>query len=130
MTFNEKFTRVRSMTMSLKDLTRKEETSEEKKSCRGYLAPYIIDPFNRWKVLWDINMGLWYLLAYIIDPLIIAFYFKPLQYKGINNFQKLVSLFILIDMVLVPFTQVPKDDNVVPFVEEIDADDKIESETR
>lgn len=55
-------------------------------------------------MIWDIQMGLWYLLAYIIDPLVIAFFFKPLEYKAINNFQKMISIIIIFDMILVPFT--------------------------
>lgn len=57
-----------------------EEASIDPKSrtCRGYMAPYVIDPMSRWKVLWDFNLGIIYMLAYFSDPLILAFKFKPL----------------------------------------------------
>ena len=89
MAFNVNQTRIRSMNTSIKEFVNKKRNElVEESSCRSYLAPYIINPTSRWKVIWDIQMGLWYLLAYIIDPLVLAFFFKPLEYKAINNFQK------------------------------------------
>ena len=33
-----------------------------------------MDPEDKWKVSWDILIGFMYLLAYVLDPLIIAFH--------------------------------------------------------
>ena len=82
----------------------------EKKGCRAKFAPYIIDPMNKYKILWDILMGILYQLAYIIDPVILAFEFRPLLIAGINNYQRAISFIIIIDMLLVPFTGVPRED--------------------
>ena len=59
----------------------KKKFVEEKKqsfSLRERIAPYIIDPKNRYKVAWDLMIGIIYLLSYILDPIAAAFMFEPL----------------------------------------------------
>ena len=51
----------------------------EKKTCREIIAPYIIDPLNRYKLTWDLVMGVFYLISYIIDPYIYADHFEVLE---------------------------------------------------
>ena len=52
-----------------------------KQSCKEVIAPYIIDPFNKYKVAWDMLIGMIYLVTLILDPLILAFNFKPLIHE-------------------------------------------------
>ena len=47
-------------------------------SCKESLAPYIINPKNKYKVAWDMCMGFVYLFAYFMDPFIFAFHFYHL----------------------------------------------------
>ena len=42
-------------------------------SCKGAVAPYIIDPKNKYKVMWDLFIGIIYLLSYLVDPVVFAF---------------------------------------------------------
>lgn len=42
------------------------------------IAPYIINPMNRYKVLWDLSLGHVYLLSFLMDPYTLAFHFEPL----------------------------------------------------
>ena len=54
---------------------------EDKKESCGVMkkiAPYIIDPKNKYKVAWDLAIGIIYLLSYITDPIAFAFKFEPL----------------------------------------------------
>ena len=41
--------------------------------------PYIIDPRNKYKVGWDVFIGLIYQACYIIDPYVFAANFEPLR---------------------------------------------------
>ena len=42
------------------------------------MAPYIINPMNRYKVTWDLSLGFVYLLSYLVDPYVVAFNYYPL----------------------------------------------------
>lgn len=50
-----------------------EEENAVVRSWREKLAPYIISPMSPYKVIWDLIIGLNYLVAYTIDPYILAF---------------------------------------------------------
>lgn len=45
-----------------------------------------------------------YLLAYVLDPLIIALQLLPIAHKGFRVVQNFISGFIIIDIFLMPFT--------------------------
>ena len=54
------------------------EEEKEKVTCSSYLAYKIIDPTNKYKVMWDLGIGIVYLVSFIIDPVVFAFKFEPL----------------------------------------------------
>ena len=56
----------------------KVEKERKKFSCREFIAPYIMDPTNRYKMLWDNLMGIVFLFSFIFDPINFAFNFEPL----------------------------------------------------
>ena len=60
-----------------KDTGPKERYKEEKVrfSCKEKFAPYIINPLNKYKMLWDFIMGILYLITFFVDPYISAFLF-------------------------------------------------------
>ena len=37
------------------------------------IAKYIIDPKNKYKVMWDLSIGIIYLMSYLADPVVFAF---------------------------------------------------------
>ena len=39
----------------------------------------MIDPQNKYKVIWDLCIGLIYLLSFLLDPVVFAFKFEPLE---------------------------------------------------
>ena len=55
------------------------EKKKKPKTCRSVVAPYIIDPLNKYKVMWDLAIGLIYLLSFLLDPVVFAFKFEPLE---------------------------------------------------
>ena len=57
-----------------------------KKTCVTRIAPYIIDPLNKYKIGWDLCLGLIYLISYILDPIVFAFKFEPLENVPIHRF--------------------------------------------
>ena len=63
------------------DKGKKNFFKEKKKRlrCHERLAPYIIDPMNKYKVGWDLVMGLVYLVSYVIDPIFLAFKFDTME---------------------------------------------------
>ena len=73
------------------------------------IAPYIIDPFNKYKVAWDMLIGIIYLVTLILDPIILAFNFVPLLHLNINVYTALITWLIIIDMILVLVTGLPRD---------------------
>ena len=79
-------------------------------SCKERIAPYIIDPLNKYKVMWDVSIGLIYLMSFLLDPIVFAFKFVPLESKIINRFSEFVTYMLVVDILIVPFTGVPKED--------------------
>ena len=64
-----------------------EEPFETKRpTCLERIAPYVIDPNNRYKVAFDIFLAGIYMLTYWLDPIILAFHFKPLEIPFVNSF--------------------------------------------
>lgn len=55
-------------------------------SCKERIAPYIINPYNKYKVMWDLAQGLIYLMSFLLDPIVFAFKFKPLENRQLNRF--------------------------------------------
>lgn len=87
-----------------------EEEEKEKVTCTMYLAHKIIDPANKYKVMWDLSIGIVYLVSFVIDPVVFAFKFEPLQTDSLRIFSDLVTIVFIIDILLVPFTGVYKDE--------------------
>mgnify|MGYP001038952789 FL=1 len=82
------------------------------------MAPHVIDPLNKYKVTWDLLIGVIYLISYMLDPVVLAFKFEPLETESIMRFCETVTVFIIIDMFLVPFTAVRKEDDVISDLKE------------
>ena len=57
---------------------KKVKKERNKVSCREFIAPYILDPTNRYKMLWDNFIGIVFLLSFVFDPINFAFNFEPL----------------------------------------------------
>ena len=55
-----------------------ENDKKKTKSCKESIAPYIISPFNKKKILWDTIIGLVYLISYFVDPYVACFFGRPL----------------------------------------------------
>ena len=87
---------------------------KDKKSCSEIIAPYIIDPLNRYKLAWDIIMGGFYFISYIIDPYIIADHFESLEDQKLNRLSFVITCVIVLDMILKIFTAVKKEDQTIP----------------
>ena len=59
-------------------LVSKRNLNDDKKassSIRERIAPYVINPMNRYKVTWDLSLGVVYLAGYLMDPFIFALHF-------------------------------------------------------
>lgn len=101
---------------TLDDGEKKKEFQEEEKEsrgCRAIIAPYIIDPLNKYKMTWDLFIGIIYLISYVLDPIVFAFKFQPLESTNIREFSNVVTYILILDILLVPFTGVAKDDNEI-----------------
>ena len=51
---------------------------EKKLRCARVLAHYIINPTNRYKMMWEILIAMCYVVSFIVDPYIFGFWFEPL----------------------------------------------------
>lgn len=58
-----------------KQIREMQEEKDKKFSWRAFIAPYIINPKNRYKMLWDNIVGIIYLMSFIFDPVIFCFQF-------------------------------------------------------
>ena len=74
------------------------------------MAPHIIDPRGRYKMLFDNLMGFIFLDCYLMDPYVLAFNFEPLSDPFISWFQRAVTYLIIIDIILTLFTGLPKEE--------------------
>ena len=77
------------------------------------MANYIIDPKNKYKVAWDMCMGLTYLSVFFMDPVIYAFHFYHLIYPGVRQFQMVVTLVLIFNMMIKPLTGIKKEERLV-----------------
>ena len=68
------------------------------------IAHRIIDPMNRYKVGYDIIIGIFYLITLIIDPVVYAFHYVPLEQESLNNFVRLINIVFIIDIFVTIFT--------------------------
>ena len=104
----------------VEDYTEEEDSNDMGPSCKERLTPYIINPESRYKVAWDMALGLLYLVLFWMDIYIIAFRFLPLEMPSINSFQRVSNMILVLSMLLIPVTGVPKKETILP----IDAEDK------
>ena len=58
-------------------------------------------------------IGIIYLISFILDPVVLAFKFKPIETESLHRFSELVTYFIVLDIIIVFFTGVPKDETEV-----------------
>lgn len=66
-----------------------------------------------YKVLWDVLMGFIYLICYLIDPYTLAFKFRPfLEKPELNTFSRVLTIMIIFDMILTPFTAIPREESL------------------
>lgn len=72
------------------------------------MAFYTINPKNRYKMAWDLFIGVPYLICYWIDPFVISFNYEPLNNSKLNFLQQILTILLLIDMALVPFSATEK----------------------
>ena len=77
------------------------------------MAPYIIEPMNRYKMAWDLCVGLLFLFSYFLDPFILALYYDPYQYSEVVNLQYFITCIFLINSIITPFTGIKKEDNLM-----------------
>ena len=61
-------------------------------------------PTSFYKITLDLLIGLVYLLCYVIDPLCVAFYYEPLYNTNLNRLQRVLTIILVINMILVPFS--------------------------
>jgi len=76
----------------------KEETKTQ--TCDEWFSKFIITPFSRYIILWNIIMTMVYLLAIITDTLIVGFHLKLLLIPEFNIWQMVFSAVMFIDIVL------------------------------
>lgn len=54
--------------------------------------------------MWDLQIGFVYLACYLLDPLVLSFRYEPLLTPSINILQRILTVLLLIDIALVPFS--------------------------
>ena len=98
-----------------KEKEKKEDEKEKEKKpplvWYESLAFYIIDPVHRYKLMWDSAIGLLFLSAFVLDPVIYAFHNVHLENETINQYMTAISIIFVIDICLVPFTGIDKNKN-------------------
>lgn len=83
-------------------------------SCRNFIAPYIINPQNRYKVIWDNFIGIVFLLSFIFDPINFAFDFEPMYNDETNRMDLAVTILLCTDMLFDLVTGIEKENIVIP----------------
>jgi len=78
---------------------------------RQRIAPYIVDPMHSYKVAWDVLIALVYMVAYSIDPYILAFHQVLSPLSEISN---VVGTAIFVDILTTPFVGVIRKENILP----------------
>jgi len=77
------------------------------------------------KIEWDLFMGFFYLVAFILDPLVYVFDFSPLHGSNTRATERIITGLIIIDICLTLITGYPKDDTVLPEDEEAEQEQQI-----
>ena len=58
-----------------------ESVNESKsKSCSEFIAPIMIHPESKWILIWNEIIGVFYIISFFLDPLVIVFAFELLEY--------------------------------------------------
>ena len=68
------------------------------------MATKTITPSNIVKVTWDVLISLVYLMCFFIDPFCIAFEYEPLFNRNFQKFTRGLTLALIFNMMLVPFS--------------------------
>lgn len=82
------------------------------------IAPYIIHPKRPKKLLFDLIIGIFFLISYLVDPFIFAFYYEPYEYTSIQNLQMVLCSVFLINGFVTIFTGVKREDHVIEDLDE------------
>ena len=98
--------------------THEEVEKKSSFSCKSLIAPLIIDPNNRYKILWDNFLGIVFLVSFVFDPINFAFNFEPLYNEGRNRLDLVITALFLFDMLLDLITAFEKEDYVIVIDEE------------
>ena len=82
-------------------VTKKKELPVVKQhTCDEWFSKYVISPFSKRLIAWNIFMTFLYLLAIIMDTLIIGFHLRVLKIPEINVWQSIFSFIMIIDIFL------------------------------
>ena len=63
-------------------------------------AKFVINPYSKYLIGWQLTMTLVYLVAIILDSFIMSFHLQPLKEPDINFWQTLFSFLMVIDIFL------------------------------
>ena len=94
------------------------EDEVKKPSLVERIAPYIIHPKRPKKLLFDLIIGIFFLISYLVDPFIFAFYYEPYEYTSIQNLQMVLCSVFLINGFVTIFTGVKREDHVIEDLDE------------
>lgn len=85
----------------------KDNVAARKATCDDWFSKYVITPFHKYIILWNIFMTFVYITAIIMDTLIIGFHLKILLDPDLNLCQSLFSFLMIIDISVKFFIGVP-----------------------
>ena len=74
------------------------------KTCTDFVAPYMIHPESKWILIWNEIIGVFYMISFFLDPLMIVFAFQLLKYYSVRVLMALSSSLFVIDMIINLFT--------------------------
>jgi len=75
-------------------VTEKPQTFDER------FAKFVINPYSKYLIAWQLTMTMVYLVAIILDSFIMSFHLQPLREPDINFWQTLFSFLMVIDIFL------------------------------
>ena len=79
----------------------KQEKEEPRtQTCDEWFSKFVIMPFSRYIIVWNIIMTVVYLIAIIMDTLIIGFHLRLLLNPEFNVWQMVFSAIMIIDIIL------------------------------
>lgn len=85
----------------------KEPVVMKKTTCDDWFSKFVITPFHKYLIAWNIFMTFIYLVALIMDTLIIGFHLKVLLVPDLNICQSLFSFLMIIDISIKFFIGIP-----------------------